>query len=115
MPKSPSGPIRRGQLIAPFGVGTMVVVPGGTSLMVGGLDYWFESKDERKKLNIEEFKVYEWRLQKLLGVSHFRVPPDYRESYRSQGVINTGLTIPAFRFPTWHFCPSCRLLISFPM
>lgn len=115
MPKSPSGPVRRGQLIAPFGVGAMVVVPGGTSLIIGGLDYWFEPKDERRKIDIEEFKVYEWRLQNLLGVDHFRLPPDYRDAFRSQGNINTGLTIPAFRFPTWHFCPSCRLLKSFPM
>jgi hypothetical protein len=39
MPKSPSGPLRRGQLIAPFGVGSMIIVPGGISLIIGGLDY----------------------------------------------------------------------------
>ncbi len=94
MPKSPSGPVRRGQLIAPFGVGAMVIVPGGTSLIIGGLDFWFQPKDEKRKIDVEEFRTYEWRLQKLLGVSHFRLPPDYRDSYWSQGVINIGLTIP---------------------
>ena len=90
MPKRPSGPVRRGQLIAPFGVGSLVIVPGGTSLIIGGLDYWFQSKDEKRKISIEEFRVYEWRLQRLLDVSHFRLPPDYRDSYRNQGVINVG-------------------------
>ena len=110
MPKSPSGPIRRGQLIAPFGVGAMVIVPGGASLIIGGLDYWFLPKDEKRKIDPEEFKVYEWRLQRLLNVSHFRLPPDYRDSFQNKNSLNIGLTVPAFRFPTWHFCPSCRLL-----
>lgn len=39
MPNKLSGPVRRGQLIAPFGVGSMVVVPGGTSLIVGGVGF----------------------------------------------------------------------------
>ena len=115
MPKSPNGPVRRGQLIAPFGVGALVVVPGGTSLIIGGLDYWFASKDNKRSVDIEEYKITEWRLQRLLGVNHFRLPPDFRETFRNQGLVNIGLTIPAFRFPTWHFCPHCRLLRSFPM
>ena len=35
------GPIRRGQLIAPFGVGALVVVKDGTSVLSGGLDHWY--------------------------------------------------------------------------
>lgn len=114
MSKNLSGPVRRSQLISPFGAGAMMVVPGGTSLIIGGLDSWFESKDERS-VDIEEFKVFEWRLQQLLGVDHFRLPPDHRDPYWNQGVPNVGLSIPAYRFPTWHFCPGCRLLKNFPM
>jgi hypothetical protein len=32
-------PIRRSQLIAPFGVGAMVVVQGGIGLLTAGLDH----------------------------------------------------------------------------
>lgn len=114
MSKALGGPVRRSQLISPFGVGSMVVVPGGTSLIITGLDMWYEPKMTNSKIDVEEFKVYEWRLQKMLGVDHFRLPPDHRETFWNQGVVNAGLTIPALRFPTWHFCPSCRLLHSFP-
>ena len=117
MPRSPSGPVRRGQLIAPFGVGSMLVVPGGASLIIGGLDYWFRPKDVGRQVDVEEFKISEWRLQRLLGVDHFRLPADYRDSFRGQGKVNLDITIPAFRFPAWYFCPDkdCRLLRSFPM
>jgi uncharacterized protein DUF1998 len=117
MPSNPSGPIRRAQLISPFGVGALVVVPGGTSLVIGGLDSWYRRKDDNSEFDLEEFIFEEWRLQKILGVNHFRLPPDFREAVRGQKIPNIGVTIPAFRFPTWHFCPdkSCRLLTNWPM
>lgn len=110
MPVSPSGPIRRSQLIAPFGVGALVVVPGGTSLVVAGLDYWYKSI--REDVDPQEYRFSEWRLQALLDVDHFRLPPDFREPAKGQKVPNIALTIPGFRFPTWHFCSDskCRLL-----
>lgn len=115
MPKSPSGPLRRGQLIAPFGVGALVIVPGGTSVIVGGLDYWYDRRDPKAKLDEEEYKFQEWRLQNLLNVDHFRMPPDYRDPIRQASKQNLGLTIPTFRFPSWHFCSECRVLLSMPM
>ena len=116
MPSSPSGPIRRAQLIAPFGVGAMVTVPGGTSLVIAGLDFWYKNRDGSDINDPEEFKFEEWRLQDLLGVSHFREPPDYRDTFwtGNEG-LNTGITIPAFRFPAWHFCPDCKVLREVPM
>jgi len=33
--------LRREQLITPFGVGAMTVLPDGTSIIVGGTDHWF--------------------------------------------------------------------------
>lgn len=112
MPNRPSGPIRRAQLIAPFGPGAMVTVPGGTSLMIAGLDYWFQRPgDPEAGIDPSEFKIKEWRLERRMGVGHFRLPPDYRDrSWYRQDVPNTKITIPAFRFPTWHFCPTCHLL-----
>jgi hypothetical protein len=116
MPSNPSGPIRRAQLIAPFGVGAMVTVPGGTSLIIAGLDFWYKNHDSSDICDKEEFKFEEWRLQDLLGVSHLRLPPDYRDSFwTNREAFNLGITIPAYRFPAWHFCPDCKLLREWPM
>lgn len=116
MPSSPSGPIRRSQLIAPFGVGAMVTVPGGTSLIIAGLDFWYKNKNGSDICDPKEFMFEEWRLQDLLGVNHFREPPDYRDPcWTGNEELNIGITIPAYRFPTWHFCPDCKILRKIPM
>ena len=39
-------PIRRGQLISPFGVGAMVSFPRDEALMTGGLDAWTAYREE---------------------------------------------------------------------
>jgi len=114
----PKGPIRRAQLIAPFGVGSMVVVRDGTSLVVAGLDHWFEPEAEQidpNQIRYQEFVIGEWRLQRLLNVDHFRLPPDYRTKPRGQDVPNCYLTIPFLRFPQWHFCPRCYRLKKLPL
>lgn len=108
----PKGPIRRGQLIAPFGVGAMVVVKDGTSLVTGGLDYWFRREDgnDPSAAALDEFVVKEWRLERLLGTNHFRLPPDFRKAERGANVPNPYMTVPFLRFPTWHFCRRCHLM-----
>lgn len=111
------GPIRRGQLIAPFGVGAMVVVRNGLSLICGGLDHWFkpEAEQEGFKLDENEYKIEEWRLQSRLNVDHFRMPPDYRTKRVNTDLKNTGLTIPFLKFPQWHTCSFCHLLLKWPL
>lgn len=112
------GPIRRGQLIAPFGVGALVVVKDGTSVLSGGLDYWYVPEgglNASQEIDVDEYRVEEWRLQRHLNTDHFRLPPDFRRLRRGQSVPNTGLTIPFLRFPTWHFCPFCKILRQLPM
>lgn len=110
----PKGPIRRAQLISPFGVGAMMVVRDGTSVMTAGLDHWFKLENEDsdgRHIDVEEYKFDEWRLQSLLNVSHFRLPPDYRTSWRTgKSTPNCWLTVPFVRFPKWHFCPSCHTM-----
>ncbi len=102
-------PVRRSQLIAPFGVGAMMVVKDGTSLISGGLDHWYEYENgKRGTIDVNEFRVEEWRLQRLLGVNHFRLPPDYRDA--SEITPNKYLRAPFLRFPQWHFCPGCKRL-----
>ena len=109
------GPIRRSQLIAPFGTGALVVSRSGTSLISGGLDHWYEREDRSGGVDIEEFKVHEWRLEGLLEVDHFRLPADFRRSNPTQSIPNARLTQPFLRFPQWHFCPSCYRLFERPL
>ncbi|CAG1015318.1 hypothetical protein ANRL4_05459 [Anaerolineae bacterium] len=109
-------PVRRAQLIAPFGVGAMTVVQGGIGLITAGLDHWFKREDNARQVDVDEYLVEEWRLERLLHVDHFRLPPDYREvKVAGQAVPNTGLTVPFLRFPRWHFCPRCHRLEEHPL
>ena len=110
----PNGPIRRSQLIAPFGVGAMTVGRDGVSLICAGLDHWFEREEGSGDIDLEEFKIFEWRLQSLLRVNHFRLPPDYRRNRGRERTPNAWLTQPFLRFPQWHFCSSCSRLFPMP-
>ncbi len=103
-------PIRRSQLIAPFGVGAMIVVSDGRCLICGGLDHWYKYEDGNRSVDIDEFSVGEWRLSRQLRVDHFRMPPDFRRRRVDQDVPNTRLTVPFLRFPQWHHCPYCKRL-----
>jgi hypothetical protein len=114
----PKGPIRRSQLIAPFGVGALSVTRDGTSVITCGLDHWYEREDQNRStqsLNTDEFMFEEWRLQNLLGADHFRLPPDYRFRVGFDSSPNLGLTVPFQRFPKWHFCPNCSRLKELPL
>ena len=111
-----NGPIRRAQLVAPFGVGAMTVLPDGTAVIGAGLDSWFQAGGRQgASVDTSEFEVEEWRLASLLGVSHFRLPPDFRRARQGQDLRNTGLTVPFLRFPTWNFCARCRRLTELPL
>jgi len=80
----------------------MIDLPKDETLMISGLDAWvYPSKD----FDLQEFIIREERLERRLGVTHFRRPPDFR--IPSQGVTNASLTIPAIRFPQWHSCRWC--------
>jgi hypothetical protein len=94
----------------------MVMVPGGTSLIIAGLDHWYQDPPgANREIQLSEFEFHEWRLQNLLRVDHFRLPPDYREPWRAgSDVPNAYITIPALRFPAWHFCSDCNLLQERP-
>jgi hypothetical protein len=109
-------PVRRSQLVSPFGVGAMVVVQGGIGLLTAGLDHWYKREDGTADVVEDEYVIEEWRLQRLLRVDHFRLPPDYREPWRyDNSTPNIGLTIPFLRFPRWHFCPWCSRLDERPL
>lgn len=107
------GPIRRSQLIAPFGVGSIVTMRGGMNLMAAGLDHWYERESTLASASADvdssEFYLHEPRLERLLNVDHFRLPPDFRgdEGPAGDDVLNARLTVPFLRFPQWHVCPKC--------
>lgn len=94
-----SRPIRRGHLISPFGIGSLVDFRNDESLMTAGLDEWPFAMDECPA----DWLVLEERLQARLDVSHFRLPPEYREPARDVQLANQ--YIPFVRFPRWHYCP----------
>ncbi len=110
--------IRRGQLIAPFGVGAAHVLSDGTGIVVAGLDHWFErdSGDALQGIDFSEFELHEWRLERELRVSGFRLPPDSRIGGKiGDEQQNMRLTVPVLRFPTWHLCRRCRRMNQEPL
>lgn len=111
----PGTPLRRAQLVTPFGVGAMVTGPDGISVMTAGLDAWFRREgggEDSANLDVSEFRVEEWRLQRYLQVREFRLPPDFRDR-RTLAIgpaPNTTLTVPMVRFPQMHFCRNGKCL-----
>jgi len=82
-------------------------------MIAAGIDHWFQREggdEDSRDVDIAEFRVEEWRLERLLRVNHFREPPDYRFSAYGEHVPNMKLTIPFLRFPRWHFCWRCHRL-----
>ena len=102
-------PIRRGQLISPFGVGSLVDFRNDESLMTAGLDAWPQAN--RKCPN--DWLIREERLEARMGVSHFRLPPDFREP--GPGVQLANQFIPFVRFPRWHYCPIRGAMENLPL
>lgn len=99
--------IRIGQLIAPFGPGSLYTDRRGIPHVVCGLDHWFLRWDQTLGLvrceNRAEFERVEPRLSSLLHVDRFCSPPDYRQVRRgSTAPPNAMLTLPAQRFPRWY-------------
>ena len=99
--------IRIGQLIAPFGPGSLYTDRRGVPHVVCGLDHWFMRWDQTLGLvpceNRAEFERIEPRLSALLHVDRFCTPPDFR--HVRQGAArppNAMLNVPAQRFPRWY-------------
>jgi hypothetical protein len=100
--------IRTGQLIAPFGPGSLYTDRRGTPHVVCGLDHWFKRADQILGLvpcdNRAEFERFEPRLAALLHVDRFCSPPDFRVVSRgeTERPPNALLNVPAQRFPRWY-------------
>ncbi|MDR4485048.1 MAG: DUF1998 domain-containing protein [Nitrospirales bacterium] len=100
--------IRIGQLIAPFGPGSIYTDKSGVPHVVAGLDHWFKRWDQtigrmEPCTNRAEFERFEPRLSALLNVDRFCCPPDYRHAAHNQvAPPNASLYVPALRFPRWY-------------
>jgi Domain of unknown function (DUF1998) len=99
--------IRVGQLIAPFGPGSLYTDRKGTPHVVCGLDHWYKRPDIQSGLaeceHPEEFLLVEPRLSELLSVDTLRIPPDYRSSRKGHTPPpNARIQTPALRFPQWY-------------
>lgn len=103
-------PVRRGQLISPFGVGAMISFPRDESLMTAGLDAWTANA---KKKCPPDWLVREERLEARLGVTHLRLPPEHRDP--GTGVTYANEDIPFVRFPRWHYCHYCGGMEEIPL
>jgi len=99
--------IRLGQIIAPFGPGSIYTDRRGTPHIVCGLDHWFKRWDQTRGLvpcqDPAEFQKFEPRLAALLNVARFCAPPDFRIARFGQTAPpNSQLYVPALRFPRWY-------------
>jgi hypothetical protein len=99
--------IRTGQLIAPFGTGSLYTDRHGVPHVVAGLDHWYRTWDKSRGMvdcsQPDEFEFFERRLSELLGVDRFCTPPDLRVPLKYQEAPpNANLKVPALRFPRWY-------------
>lgn len=110
-------PIRRAQVITPFGPGAISVSHDGISMLMGSLDNWYvNGRTFEKSKHLSEFEIEEKRLKKILNVDSLRLPPDYRAGYKNdEPVPNQDLFLPMVRFPTWHYCEYCKKLKEQPL
>jgi Domain of unknown function (DUF1998) len=92
-------PLRRAQLISPFGVGAITDFRNDEALMCAGLDAWFTAANSTPP---DDVRFREERLQQRLAVQYFVRPPEFSEvEGRSR------IRVPHVRFPQWHYCPRC--------
>ncbi len=97
-----AGKLRRSQLITTFGCGAIASFPR-ESAVIAGTDFWKYHDDDSCRLSEEN-------LQSYLRVKYFVTPPV--DDFDSGGSMHRG-GVPAFRFPTWMYCPKCKRLASF--
>ena len=96
----PLGSVRRSQLISSFGIGAIVDLEKG-SFMPMGLEDW------ERVTGLPSLHVGEPRLQRMLGVNHFRLGP-VKEDIPGTRQVRERSAAPAVRFPEWHECPNCH-------
>ncbi|MBO9695904.1 MAG: DUF1998 domain-containing protein [Sphingopyxis sp.] len=105
------GTVRRGQVLG-YGPGAVIDFRAGAkgggpvSVIAAALDRWEETAKLSSGMN-DPHVIREARLEKVLGKSHFRLPP-VDDAGRDAAFPNRWLN--GYRFPTWLQCPGCKSL-----
>jgi hypothetical protein len=110
------GEVRRSQVITTFGPGAIIdmrsQVKGGgpVSVVAAGIDEWDRSASNNgNSRGIEHAQtINEPRLQKLLNVKGFRLPPVVARD--ENGRFESADRLVGVRFPTWLQCPGCHAI-----
>lgn len=103
--------IRRSQVITTFGPGSIVDFRAGrhggaaVSVVLCGLDAWDEHARPAGLSHPQT--TSEPRLERLLRVDGFRLPPAVP---KENNEYVSGERLPAVRFPRWLHCPECQAL-----
>lgn len=112
MTRDKLGEIRRSQVITTFGPGAVVDFRTGgrngapVSAVVCGLEDW-DITAEKPGLSHPQ-TIHEPRLEQILGVAGFRMPPVSPGGYSDDESHSERLH--AVRFPKWLQCPRCKRL-----
>jgi len=105
MSKTEKNFIRKNQLITTYGVGSLLPLQSGESVIILGLDSWFEGKD-----NLSEFDNIKYiddkRFAHRLSVNFLIEPPVVKKGYTKYSNSNT--IIPTSKFPRLYYCPFCK-------
>lgn len=80
-------PLRMGQLLGAYSIGSIYPCDAHTTVMIAGLD-GFNTKNMQDVLDL--------RLAKHIGVKRLLAPPSEEEGF-----------VPSVRFPGWLYCPKC--------
>jgi hypothetical protein len=101
----PKHEIRQGSVIRGQGVGSMIVLKDGLSVIIPGLDAWYIDLGSRQQKIPDDVVLLDKNLAEALGVSSFIQPPavGISESRNSDG-------LPVMLFPRWVVCANCSRL-----
>lgn len=103
--------IAKGKLVGEKGPGSLYVDTEGISYLISAVDKWYE--DAKSNINIEELKIRDARIERMLNIDHLRKVPAYIKHNFSQESVNTEMEIPIQRFPLVHYCSKCKTIDEF--
>lgn len=94
------GNLRKSQMITGMGPGSIADLKKG-SVIISSISKWkYQEKDI----------IHSSKLERLLGVQYFVMPPHKKSIRYEDGTEIPQKDILAYQFPRWGYCPSCRKL-----
>ena len=106
-------PIKRSHMIAPFGIGALLLARNGVGVVVCGLDEWLHERpnDGRGGASwLERNQIIDAHLQRRLGVNRLIQPPVVGNDPSDKDTWFVRVA----RFPLTEYCinPKCRRLVT---